>query len=158
VNNKKWRKWCKIISLFYIITILSYLCSQRTANDQFKYFMFDWSIYNLFVLNRGWKRDSLQIMIFVYICSTLGIDELKTRFDMGITRNVVNGVCLCHYLSNNTYGFPVLTKDTKCPSHVFYDWFVDLQIICAKSALETRFPPNDDMRKDLFHMKHSWTK
>jgi hypothetical protein len=76
------------VSLFhrsYLITLLAYLCSQRTPNVPIKYFMFDSSIYSLFVLNRGWKRDSLQIMIFVYICSTLGIGELKTRFDTWIT-------------------------------------------------------------------------
>jgi hypothetical protein len=72
------------------------LCSQRTLNFQIKYFRFDWSICRLFVLNRGWKRDSLQIMIFVNICSTWSIVELKTPFETWITRNDVNGVGLFH--------------------------------------------------------------
>jgi hypothetical protein len=36
---------------------MGYLCSQWTSNVQIKYFMFDWSIYRLFVLNRSWNRD-----------------------------------------------------------------------------------------------------
>jgi hypothetical protein len=28
-------------------------------------------------------------------------------------------------ISNNTYGLPVLKKDTKCPNQVFYVWLVD---------------------------------
>jgi hypothetical protein len=59
-----------LFHLFYLITLMSYLCSQWASNVQIKYFVFDWSIYRLFVLNRGWKRDSLQIMIFVYFCLT----------------------------------------------------------------------------------------
>jgi hypothetical protein len=61
------------------------------------YFMFDRSNYRLFVLNRGWKRFSLHIMIFVYVCSTWGIVELQTRFDTWITRKEVNGVGLSHH-------------------------------------------------------------
>jgi hypothetical protein len=56
--------------LSYLITLMAYLCSEWTPNVQVKYFMFDWLIYRLFVLNRSWKRDSLQIMIFVYVSST----------------------------------------------------------------------------------------
>jgi hypothetical protein len=77
VNNKKWRIWCKFVSPLSLKTFIAYLSSQTTPNFQIKYFMFDWSIYRLFVLNRGWKRDSLQIMIFVYIWSTWGIVDLK---------------------------------------------------------------------------------
>jgi hypothetical protein len=71
---------------------MAYLCSQWTPNIQIKCFMFDWSIYRLFVLNRGWIRDSLQIMLFVYICSTWSIVELKMRFQTWITRIDVIGV------------------------------------------------------------------
>jgi hypothetical protein len=77
---------------------MAYLCSQWTPNVQINYFMFVWSIYRLFVLNRAWKRVSLQIMVFVYICSPWGTVELKTRFETWITRNV-NVVGLFH-LSN----------------------------------------------------------
>jgi hypothetical protein len=83
------------VSLFhlsYLITLMAYLCSQWTPNVQMKYYMFDSSIYRLFVLNRDWKRDSLQTMIFVYVWSTLGIAELKMRLETWITRNDVNGV------------------------------------------------------------------
>jgi hypothetical protein len=59
--------------LSYLVTLMAYLCSQRTPKVQVKYFKFDWSIYSLFVLNSGWKRDSLQIMIFEYLCSTWSI-------------------------------------------------------------------------------------
>jgi hypothetical protein len=75
---------------------MAYLCSQWNPNIQIKYFMFDWLIYRLFVLNRGWKRETLQIMIFEYVSSTLSIVELNTRFESWITRSDVNGVSLFH--------------------------------------------------------------
>jgi hypothetical protein len=83
------------VSLFipyYIITLMAYLCTQWTPNIQIKYSMFDWSIFRLLVLNRGWKRESFQIMIFVYVCSTWSIVEIKMRFETWITRNDVNGM------------------------------------------------------------------
>jgi hypothetical protein len=100
----RFKKWITIndvngVSLFHIsnlITLTSYLCSQRTPNVQIKYFIFDWSIYRLFVLNRGWNLDSLQIMIFVNVCWTWRMVDLKTRFETRITRNDVNGVSLFH--------------------------------------------------------------
>jgi hypothetical protein len=85
-----------LFHLPYLITLMVYLCSQWTIKVQIKYFMFDWSIYELFVLNRGWKRDYFQIMKFVYVCSTWSIVELKTRFETWITRNDVNGESLFH--------------------------------------------------------------
>jgi hypothetical protein len=87
----------RFLHLSYLITLMVYLRSQRTPNVQIKYFMFDWSIFTPFVLNRGWKRDPLQIMIFVYACSTWSILELKTRFKAWITINDVNGVSLFHF-------------------------------------------------------------
>jgi hypothetical protein len=72
------------------------MCSQWTLNIQKNYFMFDWPLFTLFVVNRVWKRDSHHIMIFVYVCSTWGIDELKTRYYTWITRNYVNGLSLFH--------------------------------------------------------------
>jgi hypothetical protein len=82
--------------LSYLITPMAYLCSQWTPKVQIKYFTFDWSIYRLFVLNRTCKGDSLQIIIFVYICSILGIGEPKTRFHTWITKSNVNCVSLFH--------------------------------------------------------------
>jgi hypothetical protein len=63
--------------LYYLITLMAYLCSQWTPNFQIKHFMFDWSIYRPFELNSAWKRDTFQIMIFVYVCSTWNLIELK---------------------------------------------------------------------------------
>jgi hypothetical protein len=85
-----------LFHLSYIITLTAYLWSQWAPNVQTKYFMFDWSIYRLFVLNRRWKRDSLRMMIFVYVCWTCSMVELKPRFQTWITRNDVNGVNLFH--------------------------------------------------------------
>jgi hypothetical protein len=78
--------------LSYLITLNAYLCLQRTRNVQNKYFMFDWSIYRIFVLNKGWKRDSLQMMIFVIVCSTWRMVQLKNRFQTWITTNDINDV------------------------------------------------------------------
>jgi hypothetical protein len=75
-----------LFKLSYLITRMAYLCSQRTPKVQINCLKFDWSIYRLFALNRVWKLVSLKIMIFVYICSTWGIAELKTRFEMWITK------------------------------------------------------------------------
>jgi hypothetical protein len=83
-------------NLSCLITIMAYLCSERIPNIQINYFMFDCCIYRLFVLNRGWKRVSILIMIILYVCSTWGIVELKTRFETWITRNDVSGVSLFH--------------------------------------------------------------
>jgi hypothetical protein len=84
--------------LSYLITLMASLCSQWTPNDLINFIMFDWSIYRLFVLNKGWKHDSQQIMIFVYACSTWDIVELKTRFETWITRNVLNSISLFTFL------------------------------------------------------------
>jgi hypothetical protein len=75
---------------------MDYLCSQRTPNFQIYCFMFGWSIYRLFVLIRGWKRDPLQIMIFVYVCATCSVGELKARFEACKERNEANSVSLFH--------------------------------------------------------------
>jgi hypothetical protein len=69
-------------------------CSHKGHQMPKSWFLFDWSIYRLFVLNTGWKFDSLQIIIFLYVCFTWGIFELKSRFETSITRNGVKGVCL----------------------------------------------------------------
>jgi hypothetical protein len=96
VNNKKWHKWAKFVSpsLFkdtYGLPVLA-----KAPNIKIKYFMFDWSIYTLLVLNTGWKRESLQMKIFVNVCSTWNIFEIKTRLETWINRNVVNCVSFFH--------------------------------------------------------------
>jgi hypothetical protein len=84
--------------MFYLIQYLfgaghlAYLCSQWAPIVQMKYFMFDWSIYSPFVLNTGMKLHSLQMMIFLHVCSTLSAVEHKTRFDTWIANNEENGV------------------------------------------------------------------
>jgi hypothetical protein len=78
------------VSLFhlsYLKPLIGYLCSQRSPNAQINYFMFDWSIYTILVLNRCCKLESLQIMIFVHVCLKWSICELITRFEKWITRN-----------------------------------------------------------------------
>jgi hypothetical protein len=146
----------RLFHLSYLVTLMAYLCSHRTPRVQVKYFMVDSSIYILVVLNSAWKRDSLQMMIFV---NDVGHGWIKNAF-----WNVNNKKWLkwCKFdslfISNNTFGLPVIIKDTKCPSLVFYVWFVDLHTSWAKFVLETWFPPNDDIRKCLFGMKNSWTK
>jgi hypothetical protein len=113
-------KGVSLFNLLYFVSLMAYLCSQRSINVQINYFMFDWSIYRIFVRNRDWKRDFLQIMIFVYDCSTCCIVELKTSFESWITMNDVNDVLVSPLLFNNTYGLPVFTKNTKCPNEVSY--------------------------------------
>jgi hypothetical protein len=77
VNNKKWRKWCKFDSPFLFNNTYGLLVLQWTPNVQINYFTFHCSIYRIFVLNRAWNPVSLQIIIFVYVCSTWSIVELK---------------------------------------------------------------------------------
>jgi hypothetical protein len=75
---------------------MDYLCSQWTPNAKNKFFMLDWSIYTFFVRNRGWKRETVQIMIFVHVCLTW-IKVEQTRFETWITWNYVNVVSLFHH-------------------------------------------------------------
>jgi hypothetical protein len=126
-----------LVNLWYLITLMNYLRSYRTPNFQIKYFTFDWSIYRLFVLHTCWKLDFLQMMIFVNICSTWSMVQIKTRFDASRTKNDVNGEFVSLSLFSNTYGLPVLPKGTKCPNQGFYVLLIDLQTIWANYGLET---------------------
>jgi hypothetical protein len=118
-----------LFNTFYWIKLMACLFSQRTLNVQIKCFMFDWSVEIIFVLKSDWKCDSPQIMIFVNVCWTWSMVNLKTPFEIWITRNVVSGVSLFHLYY---HALPVITKVTKCPHQVFYVWLVDLHTICAK--------------------------
>jgi hypothetical protein len=71
LNNKKWRKWCMFVSRFSFNNTYSLHVLTKDTKCPIKYFMFEWSTYRLFVLNRAWKRYSLQMMIFVNVYSTL---------------------------------------------------------------------------------------
>jgi hypothetical protein len=62
------------------------------------------------------------------------------------------------FLFNNTWGLPVLTTDAKCENQLFYVWLFYQQCSCAKYGIETRFYPNDDVRKGLTDMKLGSTK
>jgi hypothetical protein len=97
MHNKKWRNAVSLFNLPYLITHMGYLGSQGKPNVRINYFMLDWSMYTLFVLNRDWKRESLQIMVFEYVCLTWSIVELKTSFETWIKRNDVKGVSLFHH-------------------------------------------------------------
>jgi hypothetical protein len=118
MNIKKLRKR-SLFHISYLITIMSYLCSQWTPNVEIKYFMFDCSIYSLFVLNRSWKHDSLQRVILVHVCSTWGTVELKTRFETWITGYDVNGVSL--------FNLPYLIT---LMAYLCSQWTLKVQIKC----------------------------
>jgi hypothetical protein len=126
VNNKKCSKWCTFFNLSYLITLMAYLCSQWTPNDQIKYCVLDWSIYRLFVLYGGWKRDSIEIMIFVYVSTTCSIVKLKMRFETWITWNDVNGVSLfnlSHLITVMAHLWPQRAQNTQIKLFLF-DWSI----------------------------------
>jgi hypothetical protein len=137
--NTRYEAWIKRndvngVSLFhlsYLITPMAYLCSQWTPNVQIKYFTFAWSIYRLIVINRAWKLDSLQIIIFVTLCSILGIGELKTPFDPWITKSNVIGVSLFHLSYLITLLASVCSQRTPMSKSSIL-CLVDLQPNCAK--------------------------
>jgi hypothetical protein len=143
--------------------------------------MFDWSIYILFVLNRGWKSDSLQIMIFVNVCSTSSLVEVNAFSDVNIKKLHKWCKFVSPFSYNNTYGLPVFTMDTKWPKPVFliFDWSIYrfcvlnsgwnreyLQLIIyvnvcstwSKVGLKTRFKTwitrNDVNGFSLFHLSY----
>jgi hypothetical protein len=116
---------------FLLITLKAYLCSQGTPNVQMMYFMFDWSIFSPFVLNRSGKPSSN--------------NDIRTwLLDMrhSWTKNACSAVNInkwykwwkfvSPFLPNNTYGLLLLKKDTKSPNQVFYVRLIDQQTICAK--------------------------
>jgi hypothetical protein len=142
----------------YLITHMANLWSRTTPNVQIKYLMFDWSIHSLFVLNSAWKRDSLQMMIFVYVCSTWSIVELKTRFDMLITRNDVNVVSLFHLSYLITFMAYLCSQRT--PN-------VQVKFLMLYWSIYRSFVPNTGWKRDsvqmmifvcLLGMRRSWTK
>jgi hypothetical protein len=121
-----------LIHLSYLITLMAYLCSQRTPKFQIKCLMFACSIYGLFVLNRGWKRDSLQKVIFICLLDMKHIWTYNSFWDVNNNKWRIRFKFIYPILFNKSEGLPVLTTDTKCPNQVFYVWFVDLHTICAK--------------------------
>jgi hypothetical protein len=90
LNRKKWREWCILVSLFLFSNCygLPVLTVFTTCPNQVFYV---WLV-ELQTIYTRWKRVSLQMMIFVNVCSTCSVVELKTRFESWITRNDANGV------------------------------------------------------------------
>jgi hypothetical protein len=126
VNNKKWRNAVSLFKSYYLITLVTYQCSQRTPNVKINFFMFDWSTYKTFVLNRRWKRNSLKIMIFVNVCSTWSVVQIKTRFETSITR--IDVYCVCMFLPSylitlNVYLCSQWTPNVQIKNFMF-DWSI----------------------------------
>jgi hypothetical protein len=124
-----------LLHLSYLIILMAYLCSQWTPNDQINYFMFDWSINRIFVLNRGWKPDTLLIMIFVNVSSTWSIVELKTPFETWITRNDVNGVRLFHHshiITTTAYKCSQWTPNVQMKYFMFH-WTIDRLFVLIRA-------------------------
>jgi hypothetical protein len=81
--------------------------------------------YDWLVLNRACRRVSPHIMIFVYVCSTGGIVELSTRFEMWITRTDVTGVSLFHLsylITRMVYLWSQRTPDFQ-RKYFMFDWW-----------------------------------
>jgi hypothetical protein len=130
LNYRKWLKWCILIShlLFNNLFGLPVLTiSTNCTNDVFyawlvdlqticvKYGLETWFFPNdeirKWLIWNGWPENASWIV--------------KKKW-----RKCCKFVS--PFLSNYSYGLPVLTKGNKCPSQVFHVWLVDLQIICAK--------------------------
>jgi hypothetical protein len=120
--------------LSYLINLMAYLYSQRTPNVQIKFLMFDGSIYRLFVLNGGWKRDSFQLMIFECLLVMRHIWTKSAFWDQNNKKWRKWCQFASPFLFQNSYGLPVLTNDFKCPNHVYYVWLVDLQTFVLNRA------------------------
>jgi hypothetical protein len=126
----------RLCHLSYLITLMANLCSRMTPNVHIKYFMFDWPIHSLVVLNRAWKRNSLKMMIFVNVCSTWGMVQLKTRFETWITRNDVNGVSLFHLsylITLMGYLFSQRTPNVQIKDFMF-DWSIYRLFVLNRSC------------------------
>jgi hypothetical protein len=157
------KKWCKFVSPFLFNNTYGLPALTKDTKFQFKYIIFDWLLYRLFVLNRSWKSDSLQIMTFVHICSTWSIDELKTRFETWITWNDVNGnwftylIYLCSHCERNDqikyfmfdwsiYGLFALNRCSKLESFqimIFVNLCWTWDIVELKTSFETWRTCND---------------
>jgi hypothetical protein len=112
----KGRKWCKFVSPPLPVFTKDTICPNQI--------FYVWLVYLnwLFVLYTGWKLDSLQMMIFVNICSTWNMVEIKTRFDVWITRNDVNGVSLFHLSYLITLMAYLCSQSSPISKSIFYDW------------------------------------
>jgi hypothetical protein len=115
-----------LIHLSYLITPIDYLCPEKTTNIQIKFFMFLWTIYRLFMLNMGFKSESLQIMILVSVWSTCSVVEIKTQFETLKARNVENGVSLFHLsylITLMAYVWSLLTPNVQI-NYFILEWSI----------------------------------
>jgi hypothetical protein len=121
--------------------------------------MFAWTIYKIFVLNRGWKSDCRQIMILVYVCSTFSVVELKTRLEKKKKKNDLNGGSLIHifYLISLMACLSSQQTPNVKIMYFMFDWWIYILFV-LNTGLETWFSPNVNIRKCLLDMKHSSTK
>jgi hypothetical protein len=115
-----------------ILFLLSYLISlmahngHQTSKSSIWYLIGRSTDYRVFVLIRGSKLDSLEIMIFVHITTTWTTVELETRFETWITRNDVNGVNLFHVsyiITLTTYLFSQWTPNVQI-KYFKVDWSI----------------------------------
>jgi hypothetical protein len=95
VNNKKLRKWSKCVYLSYLIThdLRVLTMGTKCPNEVLYVWLVD---LQAICDKQRLEKYSHQIIIFVYICSTWGTVELKTRFETWIKRSNVIGVSLYH--------------------------------------------------------------
>jgi hypothetical protein len=135
---------------------MAYLCSLRTPNIQVKCFMFAWTIYILFVLNRAWKHYSLKIMISVYVFSTWSTVDLKRVWDVN---NKKWRTCLFNLRYLITHMAHLFSRRTP---NVQIKYFVFRWSIYILFVLNTGWIPDSfqmmNIRKSLLNMKHGKTK
>jgi hypothetical protein len=146
-------KDASLFHIFYLITLMAYLFSQWTPNIQIRYFMFDWSIYIQFLLNTGWKRDSLQIMIVVNVSSTWCIVPLKTCFVLWITRNDVISLILFHLsylLTIMVYLWSLLSPNAQI-KYFMFDWS-----ICSLFVVNTGWKHDSLQIKIFVNVCSTW--
>jgi DNA-directed RNA polymerase subunit RPC12/RpoP len=83
----------------YLVTVLALVIKLTGAPNRYQLSKSVIRFFNLQTIfaYTGWKPDSLQMMIFLYICSTCSVVFLKTQFETLIERNDVKGVYLLHF-------------------------------------------------------------
>jgi hypothetical protein len=120
--------------------------------------MFDWTLYSLSELNRGWKGQSLEIMIFVYVSSTWTFVELKTPFETWITNNVVNGVCLFHLYYLITLMAYLCSHLTPNDQINYYTFELSMYRLFVLNRCWKRDSQNNDIGIGMYNMQPSWIK
>jgi hypothetical protein len=148
VNNTKWRKRCKFVSAFlYNNTYgLPALTTDTNGPNQVLYV---WSVD----LHTICAKQGLETWLSPNNDIRLWLLDIKHSWNKNafwdVNKKKWSKWCkfISPFLTNNTYGLPVLKINTKFPNQVFYVWMVDLQTACAKDRVETWYSPNDNIRK-----------